>query len=355
MTSPQQVMLGSYDYRVVVLSVVIAVLASYAALELAGRLTAARGGAWLGWLAGGAFAMGIGIWSMHYTGMLAFILPVPVQYHWPTVLLSLLPGILSSAVALFVVSRPRMGPLRAWTGGAFQGGGIAILHYTGMAAMRLSGMCSYSVPLVTLSVALSVAFSLMSLWLTFRLRDATRGGLPRKAASAMLMGSGISIMHYTAMAAASFTGSEEAPDLSHTVSISSLGTAGIGAVAVLVLVTALLTSFVDRFQKQKALLDELFEQRPEAFALTNLDDRVVRVNREFTRVFRYTPQEAFGRRLAELIMTDASAGVQRPRDVGAHGQRVDAETIHRRKDGKRLHVSMLRVPVSVPAERSRHM
>jgi PAS domain S-box-containing protein len=341
-------MLGSYDYRVVVLSVVIALLASYAALELAGRLTAARGGAWLGWLAGGAIVTGIGIWSMHYTGMLAFTLPVPVQYHWPTVLLSLLLGILSSAVALFVVSRPRMGPLRAWTGGAFQGGGIALLHYTSMAAMRLAGMCSYSVPLVTLSVALSIAFSLMSLWLTFRLRDEVRGRLPRKFASVTLMGAGISIMHYTAMAAASFTSSEDAPDLSHAVRISSLGTAGIGAVAVLVLVVALLTSFVDRFQKQKALLDELFEQGPEAFALTNLDDRVVRVNQEFTRVFGYTRQEAVGRRLAELITIDESAEVQGPPEVAAQGQRVDAEIIHRRKDGKRVHVSMLRVPVSVP-------
>jgi NO-binding membrane sensor protein with MHYT domain len=82
-------MTGSYDYRLVTLSVVMAVCAAYAALDLAGRTTAARGRAHLIWLAAGAAAMGLGIWSMHYIGMLAFLLPVPVFYDWPTVLVSL--------------------------------------------------------------------------------------------------------------------------------------------------------------------------------------------------------------------------------------------------------------------------
>ena len=96
MISPNQVMLGSYDYRLVALSVVIAGLAAYAALDLAGRVTSARGAARRHWLAGGAAAMGIGIWSMHYVGMLAFHLPVPVEYDWPTILLSLLAAIFAS-------------------------------------------------------------------------------------------------------------------------------------------------------------------------------------------------------------------------------------------------------------------
>ena len=124
------VMVGSYDRLVVVLSVLIAILASYTALDLAERLTAARGTARRAWLISGATAMGIGIWSMHYTGMLAFRLPVAVLYHWPTVLLSLLLGIVSSAIALFVVSRKRLGWPAALAGSIFQGAGIAALHYT---------------------------------------------------------------------------------------------------------------------------------------------------------------------------------------------------------------------------------
>src|ERR1700734_2249924 len=91
---------AAYDYRLVALSVVIAVLASYAALDLAGRVTSARGAVRRAWLAGGATAMGIGIWSMHYVGMLAFRLPVPVEYDWPTILLSLLAAIFASGGAL---------------------------------------------------------------------------------------------------------------------------------------------------------------------------------------------------------------------------------------------------------------
>jgi len=71
-------MTGSYDYRLVTLSVLIAVCAAYSALELSGRTTAASGKWRAAWLAGGAIAMGFGIWSMHYVGMLAFTLPIPV-------------------------------------------------------------------------------------------------------------------------------------------------------------------------------------------------------------------------------------------------------------------------------------
>ena len=85
------VLQGFYDYRLVALSVFIALLSAYAALDLAGRITAARGAIRAAWLTGGAFALGIGIWSMHYVGMEAFNLPVPVKYYWPTVMLSMVP------------------------------------------------------------------------------------------------------------------------------------------------------------------------------------------------------------------------------------------------------------------------
>src|SRR5437868_13464433 len=117
-------MIGFYDYRLVALSVLIAICAAYAALELAGRIRAATGRIRLAWLAGGAAAMGLGIWSMHYIGMLAFSLPVPVSYDWPTVLLSLLAAVFASAVALFVVSRQRMCWPRAVAGSVIMGSGI---------------------------------------------------------------------------------------------------------------------------------------------------------------------------------------------------------------------------------------
>jgi PAS domain S-box-containing protein len=350
MTSPGQVMIGSYDHFLVILSILIAILASYTALDLAGRVTASRGWARLWWLTGGALSMGIGIWSMHYTGMLAFSLPVPVQYDWPTTLLSLLAGIFYSAVALFAVSRPVAGLLRAWPGSVFMGAAIVTLHYTGMESMRLAGMCRYSPTLVSLSVVLAVMGSLLSLWLAFHFRHEVPGRRLRKAASTLLMGAAIVSMHYTAMAAASFTRTDMVPDLSHSVSVSSLGIAGIGGVSAMVLVVTLVTSLVDRLQQQRTLLDELFEQMPQAVALRNADRQIVRVNREFTRIFGYSVQEAAGRQLCDLIVPGGSHDEGLGHwELAIQGQRVDVEGVRKRKDGSLLHVSLVLVPfITVP-------
>ena len=150
------VLTGYYDYGLVTLSILLSVLSAYAALDLAGRVTSEHGPKRLLWLSGGAVAMGAGIWSMHYVGMEALRLPVPVQYDWPTVLISLLAAIIASGIALFVVSRKTMGLFRAIAGSVFMGSGIAAMHYIGMDAMRLNAMCSYSAGLVTLSVVLAV-------------------------------------------------------------------------------------------------------------------------------------------------------------------------------------------------------
>jgi two-component system sensor histidine kinase/response regulator len=226
----EQTLLGAYDYRLVVLSVLIAILASYTALDLGGRVTSSRGWARLAWLVGGGTSMGIGIWSMHYVGMLAFSLPIPIEYDWPTVLLSLLAGVFAPLVALFVVSRRKMGCPRALAGSIFMGGAIVALHYIAMYAMRVAAMCHFSPLLVTLSVLLAISGSWVALWLTFFFRDETPGRWNRKIASALLMGTAIVSMHYSAMAAASFTPSAPPPDLSHAVSISTLGIAGISGV-----------------------------------------------------------------------------------------------------------------------------
>jgi two-component system sensor histidine kinase/response regulator len=239
-------LIGSYNYALVALSVLIAIFASYAALDLASRVTAAGGWTRAVWLLGGAGAMGTGIWSMHYIGMLAFILPIPVAYHWPTVLLSLLAAILASAVALGVVSRQKMGAFRALAGSVLMGAGISSMHYIGMAAMRLPAACQFNSFLVVLSVVFAVLISLAALWITFQFRDEKKGIGWEKLTGAVVMGAAIPVMHYTGMAAASFTPSDMPADLSHAVSISTVGTAGIAAVTFAVLGLALLTSWVDR-------------------------------------------------------------------------------------------------------------
>jgi len=259
-------LIGSYNYALVALSVVIAIFASYAALDLAGRITAAGGWTRAVWLLGGAVAMGTGIWSMHYIGMLAFILSIPVAYHWPTVLLSLLAAILASAVALGVVSRQKMGGFRALAGSLLMGAGISSMHYIGMAAMRLPAVCQFNSFIVALSVVAAVLISLAALWITFHFRDEKNGIGWKKLAGAVVMGAAIPVMHYTGMAAARFTPSGVPVDLSYAVSISILSIAGIAAVTFIVLALALLMSWMDRrFAAQALQLQEEKLQQSEAY------------------------------------------------------------------------------------------
>jgi PAS domain S-box-containing protein len=245
MISANAAMTGSYDYSEVARSVLIAIAASYAALDLTGRVTAASGRIRLAWLGCGAAAMGIGIWAMHFKGMLAFHLPVSIEYQWPTVLASLLVAILASAVALYIASRQHMGRVEALTGSLIMGGGIAGMHYIGMAAMRLPAITRFSPLLVTFSILFAILFSLVALLMAFDLREETKWTVPRRLGSSIVMGGAISAMHYTGMAAASFIPASP-PDPFHAVSISPVANNGIAIVTLIVIMAAMVTSSVDR-------------------------------------------------------------------------------------------------------------
>ena len=240
------VLTGSYDTRLVILSVVIAILAAYAALDLAGRVTAAHGRMRTAWMCGGAFAFGLGVWSMHYVGMAAFHLPVPVLYSWPMVLLSLVAAVLSGGLALFVVSRKSMSFVVAGVTALFMGSGISTMHYIGMEAMRLPAMCSYSVGLIVLSHVLAVVVSLVALMFMFALRDETSTRWSwRKVGSAILMGLAMPTIHYVGMAAVSYrSGPMMGPG--YAMSMSSVGLAVIVITALLVFGTVFLTATIDR-------------------------------------------------------------------------------------------------------------
>src|SRR5439155_12742311 len=156
-----------------------------------------------------------------------------VLYDWPTVVLSLFAAIFASAIALFVVSRKKMGLLGASVGSVFMGAGIAAMHYIGMAAMRLPAMCHWSLSLVILSVVLAVVISFVALLLTFYFRDDVSGWNWLKVLSAVVMGAAIPVMHYTGMAAATFAATEFAMNgwnPAYAVSAQSLSAAAVSVV-----------------------------------------------------------------------------------------------------------------------------
>ncbi|MHB1959244.1 MAG: putative bifunctional diguanylate cyclase/phosphodiesterase [Acidobacteriaceae bacterium] len=197
-------LVGHYNSVLVLFSVLVAILASYTALDMAARISAAQGRSARWWLAGGAFAMGTGIWSMHFIGMLAFSLPMPMDYDPWITLLSLAIALASSAFALWLVCQEEL-PWTRLTGGALLlGAGVAGMHYTGMAAMRMTPGIEYSPSLVVLSLLIAVGASGAALWMAFKLRKDSAQVKLLRAGAAIVMGLAIAGMHYVGMAAAHF-------------------------------------------------------------------------------------------------------------------------------------------------------
>jgi len=264
-------MKGSYDYGLVALSIVLAMFASYAALDLAGRITSTQGRARTLWLSGGAIAMGLGIWAMHYVGMVALTMPLAVSYHLPTVLVSLMAAMAASAVALFVVSRTKTTVWMEVSGSIVMGSGIAAMHYIGMDALRCAAVISYDLRIVVLSVVLAIALSLVAMVLAFRVRDES-GVSRRKIVSALVMGSAIPLMHYTGMWAASFHPSGVAPNLSYSIGVSTIGVLAISASTLFVLAGVIASSFFDRLID--AQRSNLNASREREFYFRTIDEAV---------------------------------------------------------------------------------
>lgn len=199
-------MQGSYNYYLVGLSLVVAMFASYTALDLAGRIRSLRGSKKrLLWLVGGAVAMGMGIWSMHFIGMLAFRMPIELGYDWRITAYSMLIAIVISGFALYVVTQDHLSRKRLAVGGVLMGLGVAAMHYTGMAALRMQPAIVYTPALFWASVGIAIAASWVALWIAFQLRDGKQQYvLVKRCAAGFVMGLAIAGMHYTGMAAANF-------------------------------------------------------------------------------------------------------------------------------------------------------
>ncbi len=152
---------GRYDALLVTLAILVAVAASYTALNLAARRPTQTGRASLAWLLAGSMSMGIGIWSMHFIGMLAFSLPIPIAYDPVLTALSLLFAVGASALALHVVGAATIRPGRMIASAALMGGGISLMHYVGMAAIEVAPGIEYDLPLLVASIL--VAFGALGL------------------------------------------------------------------------------------------------------------------------------------------------------------------------------------------------
>ncbi len=194
---------AQYHTGLVALSLGVAFIASLTALDMAGRLRATEGLASKFWLAGGAFSMGVGIWAMHFVGMLAMDMSQAVAYDIPLTVVSFFAAVLSSALALTVVKTGKLTVMRLSAGAVLMGTGVCLMHYIGMAAMQIHGELSYQPLIFSLSVVIAVAASGVALWLVFRLNPTSerRPSLWYRGSAGLVMALGIAGMHYTGMAA----------------------------------------------------------------------------------------------------------------------------------------------------------
>jgi two-component system, sensor histidine kinase and response regulator len=261
-------LIGHYNGYLVLFSLLIAFISSYTALNLTLRITSSLEKMRKLWLLGGAIAMGAGIWSMHFVAMLAFQLPIKVNYNLSLTLLSLFLAIFASGIALFIFYQEFSNIFWIISSGILMGIAIASMHYVGMMAMEMSAIMKYDLNLVLLSIAIAIIASFVALWLAFQLKHhSTTGIWRRKLGSALLMGIAISGMHYTGMKATHFwLNFSTSKSTTSTIDPNFLGF-GIGVITLFLLSLTLVTSIFDQRLSSQLIREEVLKDSEKRFRM----------------------------------------------------------------------------------------
>ncbi|MRX08589.1 PAS domain S-box protein [Pseudoduganella sp. FT25W] len=344
--NPSLLHYGTYSPWLVLLSILVAIFSSWMGLQVAAqaRLAGTRP-LRAAMLATGSLALGCGVWSMHFIGMLAFNLCTDVDYDHALTLISVLPSLAASAVALYIISMQRLSAISLISGGVLVGAGIGAMHYTGMAAMQTALQLRYDPFMFGLSIVVAVVLATLALWIRFGLRTLRLPPALVAAFSAAVMGCAIAGMHYTGMAAARFTGVlplDASPQQNSTFLALALS-----LITVAVTVFAMAANGMLRYR-------ELYRLQTESEAwmralLTTTVDGVITVDRdgviqEFNasaeRIFGWARGEIIGRNV-RLLMADAERSEQdgllnylRTEDGTVPGK--GSEVIAVRKDGSQV-------------------
>jgi PAS domain S-box-containing protein len=306
---------GTHDSTLVALSIIIATVSSYTALDLAGRIRACTGWVCHAWLATAALAMGGGIWSMHFIAMLAFSMPgMEVQYDFGLTALSLLLPILVTGVGFFVANRANTGAIALALSGMLMGLGIVAMHYTGMAAMQMSADLSYDSVWVAISVLIAIGAATIALWLAFR-----NTGLAQKLVAAVAMGLAISGMHYAAMEAAIFSAHSPVDAAHGHASLGQINLAlAVSAITFLILFLALVAAMFDRrfallaeretmaLRESEERFRNLYRKTPLPLHSLNAEGVIEHVSDAWLDLLGYSRREVVGRPLTSF-MTEQSA------------------------------------------------
>jgi len=330
---PADALPSRYNYGLVLVSYLVASLASYTFLQFAGRIVElGQSVARYAWLAAGAVMMGVGIWAMHFVGMLAYVLPIPVAYEIVPTALSVAPAVLAAAVALSIVARPAVSTRRLLIGGTLMGAGIGAMHYGGMEAMSVSALVRYDPTLFATSIVAAVVLSILALQVRFWVGTSrvpksgssasTTSNAIREIVSALILGFAVTAMHYIAMASTYCFANKGSDSLFF---LDARLFAGVTTViASLVLLLAIAAVGFDRRMKAEIAmrrqadanvaaemerLGSVFRAAGAGILMLDRDARVILANQHVLDSLRKTTAEVVGHAYAELMAGGLDAGV----------------------------------------------
>lgn len=348
---------GSYNVPLVVLSVMISVFAAYCSIVIYERVQSPRGGGRILWLLLGSAALGLGIWSMHFIGMLAYHLPMPFHYQPAWLVVSIILPMLAASAAFWMIAR-NLSHTRSMLQGSFWLClAIVGMHYSGMAAIRMPMLMSqhYDPVLVAASAVIAFAASFAALKLAHRRQ--TSGGTPgyrMKLILSIVLGAAIAGMHYTAMAAVSFGSMEDAEAAQHAAGSSLPGdmplAVMVGSATIFILVLVLFSEILDkRFalrlaDSSKRRYDSIFELHPDMVCLYDAKGRIVRANPAAQRITGYSAAELPNRIRSEMLDAPELEQLKACFMAALRGESGTVEFNFRHKQGHQIRLSCTMVP-----------
>ncbi|MGA8164273.1 MAG: MHYT domain-containing protein [Waddliaceae bacterium] len=355
---------GYYDPVLVIISFLVASLAGYVALEVVNRMAAAKNsGTRLTWLGFGAIAMGSGIWAMHFIGMLAFTLPISVSYDLEITIISMIPAIFASVMALYYMNRKDFAFWNINVAGLLMAAGIGGMHYTGMEAMRMSGtMMGYIPSIFALSLLAAYVLATLSLYLKFVFsRKLGKHRILWKVACALVMGAAVICMHYTAMEAAQFYPREEALAITSPILNPLYMSIAIAVVTCIIMGIAIVITIVDR--SMSAITQSLLESEERSSLIlkaagegifgTNMNGELTFINDSALRMLGYDDAEKLIHiPCSKFIRVITADGLELPfLDTKIYGPLHDGQShtieseMFRKKDGTTFPVRYTSTPI----------
>lgn len=348
---------GTYNMVLVLFSYLVATVASYTVLDLIGRISTSRGMQRWGWVAFGAVGMGLGVWSMHFVGMLAFSLSTSVAYDLNMVILSVIVVIAAAFIALTIVGRSKLTFPRLITGGLLLATGISVMHYTGMAAMQID--ITYKPFYFTLSIVIAIIASNAALWLAFYLNQGkTLNKIVVKLASSLVMGAAVVGMHYTGMHAAQFQLRAESDMMSgimldqtflpYLIVIATLFTLGLSIFGIYI---------SNRFAKKDSEIlqnerwyKSLFENNQDGILSIDRELRIIDYNSAITKLTGLPDSWFKGNSISNLltfIPEDVLEHTQGMVQKSLNGEMRNYPSAIIHQSGQRVDLNVINVPVSV--------